>query len=237
VAHNEDWSEADVPNMVLVAIRDPDGTEILSVTGAGYLPVTGLNGHGLAIAANTLYAIDERAGVPNQFVGRSMLSAATAADAVERARHPARARGANRLAGEAGGRLCDVETSATRSATSTSSDWLVHTNHYLADELGDVEGSTSAGSRRRVERAEELVAVGWARGDDPLALAAAVLRDHDGAPTSICSHPLAGDPGHAPTTASMIWELDERRMHVCAGRPCEGGSPKGEPPYAAVAID
>jgi hypothetical protein len=26
-------------------------------------------------------------------------------------------------------------------------------------------------------------------------------------------------------------------MHVCAGRPCEGGSPKGEPPYAAVAID
>jgi hypothetical protein len=29
------------------------------------------------------------------------------------------------------------------------------------------------------------------------------------------------DPEDGPTTGSVIIELEERRMHVCAGRPCE----------------
>ena len=37
------------------------------------------------------------------------------------------------------------------------------------------------------------------------------------------------DASHGPTVASMIWELEERLMHVCAGRPCEQ-------PYSSVRL-
>jgi len=42
-------------------------------------------------------------------------------------------------------------------------------------------------------------------------------------------HPIDGDASHGPTVASMIWELEERLMHVCAGRPCEQ-------PYSTVRL-
>jgi isopenicillin-N N-acyltransferase-like protein len=87
--------------------------------------------------------------------------------------------------------------------------------------MADLEGSTSPGSRHRLRRATELVSEAWERNEDPVDIATRVLRDHDGAPRSVCSHPIDGDASHGPTVASMIWELEERRMHVCAGRPCE----------------
>jgi hypothetical protein len=57
-----------------------------------------------------------------------------------------------------------------------------------------------------------------------------VLRDHANAPTSICAHPVPEDPLDGPTTGSLIFELEERRMHVCAGRPCENE-------YRVVSLD
>jgi isopenicillin-N N-acyltransferase-like protein len=49
----------------------------------------------------------------------------------------------------------------------------------------------------------------------------AVLRDHFDAPTSVCHHenPQEDEPAH--TKASVIMDLDERRMLAAAGPPCE----------------
>lgn len=230
VGHNEDWIEDDIENMALLSITVPDGTRILALSGAAYLPMCGVNSHGFAFYGNTLYARDERPGVPNGFKHRWMLEAATREQADERALLPGRARGSNHLNARAGGEIWDVEVSAERSVTIEAEGWLVHTNHFTAPELQDVERSESAGSRLRLERGRELVAAGLARGDDPFDLVAAVLRDHVNAPTSICAHPIPDDPEHGPTTGSVIIELEERRMHVCAGRPCEN-------PYQTVALD
>ena len=230
VGHNEDWIEDDVENMVLLSLTVPDGTRILSLTGAAYLPMCGLNSHGIAFYGNTVYARDERPGVPNVFKHRRLLESATREEADSWARMPGRARGSNHLNARAGGEIWDVEVSAARDVTVEAGRWLVHTNHFTVPELQDVERSESAGSRLRLERARELVAEGLASGDDPFDLVAAVLRDHANAPTSICAHPVADDPDHAPTTGSVIVELEERRMHVCAGRPCEN-------PAGVVALD
>jgi isopenicillin-N N-acyltransferase-like protein len=231
VAHNEDWTDSDVENLVLVRMRLPDGTRVLSLTIAGYLPVTGINSHGIAVAADTVYGTDERPGVPNSFVSRRLLESASPKETVERAAPSGRGRGANRLCGQSGGRLWNVETSATRIAVDDqAAAWLAHTNHYLSPELTELEGSTSPGSRHRLARARAVIAEGLARSDDPMTIAETVLRDHDGSPRSVCSHPISDDPSHGPTTASMIWELEERRMHVCAGRPCENR-------YTVIALD
>ncbi len=259
VAHNEDWEARDIENQVLLRIAAPDGTRILAMATAGLLPVTGLNSHGLAFGANTVYALEEpagasggtkpgapaaglRAGVPNSLLCRWMLEAATRDEATARAVLPERARGSNHLCGQAGGSIWDVETSAARAAVIEGGagiaggagidgwEWLAHTNHYLADETGKLEGSTSAGSRLRYARACELLTEGLSRGLGPVELAAGVLRDHENAPTCICGHGGEGPDAPSPTTASMIWELEERRMHVCAGPPCGN-------PYKVVSLD
>ena len=188
-----------------------------------------MNSHGIAFVGNTVYARDERAGVPNSFKHRWMLEAADREEADARACMPGRARGSNHLFAQAGGQIWDIETSAERAAVIEVGDWLAHANHFTADEMLDVERSDSKGSRHRLARARELVAAGVERGDDPVELVASVLRDHANAPTSICAHPVADDPDHGPTTGSLIFELEERRMHVCAGRPCEN-------PYRVVSL-
>jgi isopenicillin-N N-acyltransferase like protein len=221
VGHNEDWIEADVENMVVLSLTVPDGTRILALTGAAYLPMCGVNSHGIAFYGNTLYTRDERAGVPNGFKHRWLLEAATRAEADVRACMPGRARGSNHLNAEAGGAIWDVEVSAERATTVEADGWLVHTNHLTSPEMQDLERSESAGSRLRLRRGRELVAAGMAAGDDPFDIVAGVLRDHANAPTSICAHHVPDDPDDSPTTGSVIIELEERRMHVCAGRPCE----------------
>jgi isopenicillin-N N-acyltransferase like protein len=221
VGHNEDWIEADVENMVVLSLTVPDGTHILSLTGAAYLPMCGVNSHGFAFFGNTLYARDEHPGMPNAFKHRWLLEATTREQADARACLRGRARGSNHLNARAGGEIWDIEVSAGREAVIEAGDWLVHTNHFTAPELQDVERSHSAGSRLRLERGRALVAEGLERGDDPFDVVASVLRDHANAPTSICAHPVPDDPDDGPTTGSVIVELEERRLHVCAGRPCE----------------
>jgi isopenicillin-N N-acyltransferase like protein len=99
----------------------------------------------------------------------------------------------------------------------------VHTNHFVSEAMAPFEASSNDESRRRLRRAETVLAEGIARGDDPVQLVAAMLRDHAGAPDAVCSHPAAREPqpDESVTVASMICDLDNGRLHACAGPPCE----------------
>jgi len=53
---------------------------------------------------------------------------------------------------------------------------------------------------------------------------ARILRCHEPTPQDcICGHPDADAPeaDQGMTVGSIICDLDERRLHVCAGPPCE----------------
>jgi isopenicillin-N N-acyltransferase-like protein len=225
VGHNEDWFAGDIDKNVLLRLTTPDGTRLLAMTSACLLPPTGINSHGIATSGNTLYANDHRSGVPNNFIRRHMLESRSLADARERALLPGRARGSNHLVADAAGTLWDVETSACHDVLLAGADRLAHTNHYLSPEMAPYEISTSVGTRRRLARALALLDAGLARGDDPHDVLAAILTDHDGVDDgcSICSHPDETAPvgEREATTASMIWDLTDLSVEVCAGPPCE----------------
>ena len=225
LAHNEDWWAGDVDKNVLLRLTTDDGTRILAMTAACLLPPTGINSHGIATGGNTVYGNDYRLGVPNNFIRRSMLEARSLEEAGKRALLRDRARGSNHSLIDAGGRLWDIETSATAHAVIEAGDRLVHTNHFTAPEMAPYEISTSAGTRRRLERAGRLLDEGLARGDEPRALIATILRDHDGRDQaiSICSHPDESVPvgERETTTASMIWDVEALTVELCAGPPCE----------------
>jgi len=223
LAHNEDWWASDADKNILLRLTTSDGTRILAMTSACMLPPSGINSHGVASAGNTLYACDQRIGVPNNLMRRHMLEARSLSDARERALLPERARGSNHIMADAT-RVLDVETAATGAAV-LEGERLVHTNHYLDPAMARFEISTSVGTRRRAARAAALLDDGLARGDDPHDLLATILRDHDGLgeAVSICGHPDLSVPvgERDMTTASMIWDPAAGTVDVCAGLPCE----------------
>ena len=226
MGHDMDWYVIDAPNNVLFDFTVPDGTRVMGIAGAPYLLMLGMNSHGVGSVSNSVHSTDNRVGVPNVFVRRWTLEAKTLEEARARGLLATRARGTNHFFADAGGRLWDVEASATSSAHAdhSAAGFMAHTNHYASPAMAPFEGSRFAESRVRLATAERLLAEGLARGDDPSDLVARVLASHERAPgQAICAHP---DRGQSPaaqgmTVGSMICDLDERRIHVCAGPPCE----------------
>lgn len=226
VGHNMDWYVIDVVNNVLFDLTVPDGTRIMGLAGAPYLLMLGMTSRGIGNVSNSVHSNDNRIGVPNAFVRRWSLEAPTLEEARDRGLLAGRARGTNHFLADTAGRLWDLETSATASAFTdhSAAGFMAHTNHYAAPAMAPFEGVAHEESRVRLATAERLLADGLARGDDPVELVTRVLRCHDPSPEqAICGHP---DESVAPaervmTVGSMVCDLDERRLHVCAGPPCE----------------
>ena len=226
IGHNMDWYVVDAPNNVLFDLTVPDGTRLMGIAGAPYLLMLGMNSHGIGNVSNSVHSNDNRVGVPNAFVRRASLEGASLEAARDHGLLAARARGTNHFLADTQGRLWDIETSATAHAFRDHSSVgnMAHTNHYVAAEMAPFEAATYEESPVRLAMAEGILAEGIARGDDPVELVARALRCHDPAPAqAICGHADERQPlaEQGMTVGSMICDLDERRVYVCAGPPCE----------------
>jgi isopenicillin-N N-acyltransferase-like protein len=235
VGHNMDWYVVDAVNNVLFDLTTPDGTRLLAFAGAAYLPIVGLNSHGIGNLSNSVHSTDNRLGVPNIFVRRSTMGAATLEAARENGLLAARARGTNQFFADTSGRLWDVESSATAGAFAdhTAQGYMAHTNHYVAPEMAPFEGSDDEESRTRLRTAEVMLADGLEHGDEPVELVARILRCHEpSAQECICGHAEQSEPlaEQGMTVGSIICDLDERRLYACAGTPCDN-------PYQVFAMD
>lgn len=223
IGHNMDWYDVDLDKNVLFDLTTPDGTRIVTIAGVPYLPILGINSHGIGYVGNSVYSNDNRLGLPNAFVRRWALEASSLEEAAARVSHPMRARGSNHLLGDRDGRIWDVETSAHGAVLMEHEGSAAHTNHYVAPAMAVYEGYHKDESRARLADAEHHLAEGLAHGDDPMELVARTLRSHVGAPDSVCGHPQEDAPveSRVMTVASMICDLDAMELRACAGPPCQ----------------
>ena len=165
VGHNMDWYAADVDKNVVLDMTLPDGTRIVTVHGAPYLPILGVSSHGFAYVGNSVPSTDNQVGVPNMFVRRWVLESRSLAEARERALLASRARGSNHFFGHVDGTLLTLETSATSSASIEGRGYLAHTNHYVAETMEQYGDAPDQESLDRQARAEGLLAEGLAHGE------------------------------------------------------------------------
>jgi isopenicillin-N N-acyltransferase-like protein len=216
LAHNEQWLAGDAGNLAVVLESCEDGTRLASPTVACCLPAVGLSSHGLAQGIDSLSAPGDRVGVPRVLVSRHALAARSLDDATARAALPGRAGGYAHVLASRGGEARTVETTATAYAVLAGPG--AHTNHYLDPALAAAGDPGSAGSRARHARLDELL-----RERPPATPeeAMALLRDHASAPQAICEHGEAGDDEASVVLFSLVCELEEGRMWVAPGNPCE----------------
>jgi isopenicillin-N N-acyltransferase like protein len=218
LAHNELWYAGDRGNVGVVVASPDDGPSFASPTVVTCLPAVGMNASGVAQAIMSLVAEDDGVGIPRVLVSRHSLQAADLDDGARRAAIPGRAGGYAHLLAGRDGEASTVETSAARFVV--LDDVRSHANHYLDGRMAALAPAASPGSVGRLERLRALLERrSRASPDDAMG----VLTDHGGGgPESICLHPGEADGDEASATLfAMVCHLEERRMWVSPGNPCE----------------
>ncbi|MEX1046602.1 MAG: C45 family peptidase [Actinomycetota bacterium] len=217
LAHNEQWLDGDTGNVAVIVELPGEGrTATASPTYACCLAACGMNSHGGAQGIQSLTASDDRVGIPRVFVSRNSLESSGRADALQRATPAERAGGYGHSYAFSGD-CFTIETTATRAAELDGQG--PHTNHYLDPELAGMAPEPRDGSLARYNRMRTLL--DERRPGTPEAIMD-ILRDHAGAPESICLHADEADGDDAEAVVfSMVCDVDEGRMWVAPGTPCD----------------
>jgi isopenicillin-N N-acyltransferase like protein len=228
IAQNWDWLEHCFDTVVILESRPDEGPAFVSVVEAGLLAKTGMNADGLGVCTNALVTRNDvgAPGIPYHVMLRAFMDCLTPSDAIELVVRGGRSSSANYLIGHADGIVLQAEAEPggpERLHLRFPQDGvLFHTNHFLTPEVGDRDLSiwSMPDSPVRLDRIQRFAA-GRAGTFDPEMLAAA-LSDHGNFPSGVCSH---ADPRDAPeergaTIASLVMDLDARRLWIAEGSPC-----------------
>ncbi len=222
VAQNWDNDPAlDEFNVVLT--RKPEGRPALTTIGqAGLIGYIGFNDQGIGLCLNTLPAPSHRVGVPHYFLVRAILESVSLDEATEAVRRADRAIPANvMLITPQGPADLEITIDGVRVLTGDDSNLATHTNHCLHPELLSINEQFPEliQSHDRIHRIGELLST--AGEGVSVEMVQQGLSDHLNHPRSICRHPN-NDPTHGfwSTVFSVIIELEERRMLIARGTPC-----------------
>jgi hypothetical protein len=218
VAHNNDLSPDTEADIVATEWRVP-GDPVVFTIGIGPWISVGFNSAGLALTGNEVSPNDNRIGIPRLLHVRDILRRRTLDDAVEAALNPHRASSYNTILSHRDGGVVNVEGSATdaeliRPGTAGT---LAHTNHYVSAKMLPYEGDPeyAAGSAVRYRRALEWLAPGQITEH----VLRRALKDHTGAPHSLCRH-----PEHGARSKTVFWclaDVTEGAVTYGRGNPCD----------------
>jgi isopenicillin-N N-acyltransferase-like protein len=226
LAQNWDWQPQQGPVTFLLATRDEDGHEVLTLAEAGMLAKSGLSSAGLGVCANLLVSDKDRGGegVPYHFLLRGVLQAPRMSVATRQVLDVARISSGNLLIADAGGEAIDFEVAPGAFGYLLPEDGVVtHANHFASDiPVRDLKVAGSALTLLRAARSRRLmlrsVARGTARPEDIVE----VLRDHYSFPDSICRHPDPDQPENEAVASvySIVMDLDARELYIASHSPC-----------------
>lgn len=231
LGQNWDWLLHCFDTVVVLEAEQEDGPNFLSVVEAGLLAKTGMNSSGLGVATNALATDDDRGdhGVPYHVMLRAFMDCENVSDALATAQRGVRSSSANYLIAHEDGVAVDIEATpgdfSRLFLTFAEDGVLLHTNHYRspAFDRRDVSLWVMPDSPLRLERLRARLARGRAAGEGlSLDDFCSALGDHANYPSAICCHPDARMDRHdqGATVASVLMDLDERRMWLADGHPC-----------------
>jgi len=223
LAHNEDWVPEDEDDVFIIHATPKTEPPFLAMTYGGLLPNIGINAYGIAQLCDSVYPNDSRIGTPRLVVSRAVLASKTPDEAIRHMLSAQRAAGYNHLLAHESGELYSVEVSARRFSILYGEDgYIVHTNHYTAPAMQQVESEPEdmVASRVRYYRALRLVK---RENLHTLKTLQAIQRDHVNFSNSICNHSIdATNPlDREKTVNAMVIDLTTREIHIAWGNPCE----------------
>jgi isopenicillin-N N-acyltransferase-like protein len=227
---NWDWRAGAQDSVIMVRVLAPGKPALIMQVEAGQVGRHGANSAGLGLNANGLKSPRAEApGVPQAFIRRRILEAASLPAALKVIFGTQQLIAANLLLTHRDGFAIDLETTPGRHGWMYPENGvLAHGNHYqayLPETLAGAYRPSSADSLYRTPRlAAALRSARDEHGSGEVRkVIAAALRDHFGYPESVCCHPDPAEPelDRWQTVCSSIVDLTTGDYLVAAGPPCQ----------------
>jgi isopenicillin-N N-acyltransferase like protein len=229
IGQNWDWLLHTFDTVVVLEALQDEGPDFVTVVEAGLLAKTGMSSAGIGLVTNALVTDADigQPGVPYHVALRAILDSETISDAYSALQRGKRSSSANYLVAHRDGVAVDIEAApgdfARLYLLFPEDGVLLHTNHFEDDRLPlrDVTLWAMPDSPFRLARLRSAV-----RAEGPqlsIDRFQAMLADHANYPSAICCHPdrRLERLEHYATVASVLMDLDQRRMWVADGPPCE----------------
>jgi len=219
-AQNRDLVPAYRDRMAVLLLRPTGKPAMLMHSVPGELGGVGINGRGVAVFANSLWAKTGRNWQAPPVTRRAMLECASADEAADRVRRMDGPAVGSFLIIDAAGRIRNLEILPQALAViARDRGVFVHANHCLDATVRAHEAAVlpSPGSPARGARIQQMLdaAAGRSTVDDLKRM----LTDHTGPAEPICRH--ARGPAEWETAAALIAEPASRTLHLSYGPPCE----------------
>jgi isopenicillin-N N-acyltransferase-like protein len=213
---------------IVAEIVPDDAPACLMLTPAGQVSYIGINKLGLGVFANFLTCDGWRSGFPRYLLSRFALTKECVDEAITAVRSLHRASSRNLIMLDMAGQAAIMETTASRDTIlRPENGLLVHSNHYIGEELLAEErlsGELLENSHVRLERMRSLLEEHRNRLNTEVMQD--LLRDRKTYPHTLCVIP--GDTSYLPTAAShsdiitfasVIAEPSKGQLHVAIGPP------------------
>lgn len=220
-AQNRDLVPTYRGRMCVLLLRPRGRPSLLMHSVPGELGGVGINEHGVAVFANSLWPRAGRNWQAPPVTRRAILECASADEAVERARAMNGPAVGSFLIIDAAGRIRNLEILPQALAViARDRGVFAHTNHCLdaAVQPHEIQQLPSPGSPGRCLRMQALLDAH--AGRISVEDIKRMLADHTGRPEPICRHATTATEWE--TTSALIAEPASRRFHLSYGPPCEG---------------
>ncbi len=220
-AQNRDLVPAYRSRMVVLLLRPQGRPAVLMHSVPGELGGVGINAHGLAVFANSLWARAGRNWQAPPVTRRAILECATSEEAADRVRAMDGPAVGSFLVIDASGHMRNLEILPQALAViARDRGVFVHANHCLDDGMRshEAERLPSPGSPGRCDRLHTMLDAAAGRID--VEAVKGMLADHAGRPEPLCRH--AATDTEWETASALIAEPASRTLHLSFGPPCEG---------------
>jgi len=228
IGQNWDWLLHSSETTIVLEARQDDAPDYVTVVEAGLLAKTGMNSSGIGLVTNTVVTDRDAGepGIPYHVVLRSILDSENISDAYSAMQRGFRSSSANYVVAHSDGVIVDIEATPGDFSNLTllfpEDGVLLHTNHFRSDLGGtkDVSLWLMPDSPFRLQRLQAFVEAAGPKVS--LDTFRAALADHANHPSGVCCHPdTRFEPlDQGETVASVLMDLDDKRMWIAEGRPC-----------------
>jgi len=190
--------------------------KIIMFTFPGQIGYAGLNEYGISNFANALYNYQPQTGLPHYILKRKILEQKTLKDCKNILNTISLSEAGNVLISDSN-EYIDYEfyNKERYSYESDDNNFLIHTNHYLTNELKKFEDGTLPDSPIRLKRMIELTKNTY--GYITIDSLKNMLADHDNYPASICRH----GADNMDSISGYIADPKNKTFHVRKGFGCE----------------
>ncbi len=226
LAKNRDYNLAHLDLQVLARATPRDGYRYMYVASAGSVGVSssGMNEAGLTVADTRVASSDVGPGLARYTLMMELLERHDSVrSALRYLRRVPQMGGGNLILADAQGSMAAFESGYQHWGVIYAEDRLVAaTNHFVTPalrgcRLGPSSGATDGESPSRLRSIRARLRE--SRGRLDAGSAALIMAAHADGRAAICRHAPEGGSG---TISAVVFFPAERRLRLCAGRPCEG---------------